>query len=220
MRIIPDSLGAEDIRPTVEGNDCHDPGTGRFCSKMGMGDLRQGALWAQQRNERRKASARRRLEQLERRPRGRWPGGTDRVGIAAQRRRLVALGEAEEFPEGFTPLEESNDCHNPAGSPEGGQFCVNPAGIAASLAQAGKANAKHQAERAAILNAQPDGTRVTLGRQAYTKQTIGGDVFWVWDSGTQSYRRPPRGRENAYTSEQMGVELGRRLERLFLRGQP
>lgn len=119
--------------PIHERNDCHEPAGspkgGQFCgSKMGMADLARGARAYQRRNAERRAIKRERLDAMLRRARKPY-GNRDWVGIAAMQRRLTALGEAEEFPEGFTPLEEANDCHEPAGRPTGGQFCSKGQGM-------------------------------------------------------------------------------------------
>ena len=63
----------------------------------------------------------------------------------------------------------------------------------------------HQKKRGEILDAQPDGTKVTVHKREYVKKTLVGDVFWLASKG-----KPP-----AYTSIQLAIEMGTALDRQF-----
>jgi len=102
---------------------------------------------------------------------------------------------------------ESNDCHKPGGSPDGGQFCSTVQSIAKSFAYAQTATeAQHRRAGAWLAAHAPLGATVKLGRSVYTRQDVSGDTFWV-------------GPKHGLTDQQMAVELGTRAEKLFGGGE-
>jgi hypothetical protein len=95
-------------------------------------------------------------------------------------------------PAFLVPLFESNDCHNPAGSSAGGEFCSE--GPRASLDRAEADTAAHRRKTAVSLNRLRNGTTVTVGRTAWTKTSIGPETWWTSKKGGK-------------TSEQMADDI-------------
>lgn len=78
----------------------------------------------------------------------------------------------------------------------------NPKSIIKSLKKAEIATHKHQMKRAKILDRQPDGTKVKVGRTEYEKMNFSGDTLWV-------------SQKKGLSSREMAIELGTKLEKLF-----
>lgn len=123
-------------------------------------------------------------------------------------------------------LMEDNDCHEPAGSPKGGQFCgrreslpdvLSADSIARSLDYARQVDDAQKKERAGVLDALPDGTAIALGRgrgkRTYVKQKVAGDTFWITEDPRAQWREEKRPSfPESYSSHEFATELGVRLD--------
>jgi 2'-5' RNA ligase len=66
---------------------------------------------------------------------------------------------------------------------EDGKWVVDPAGIGASLDEAGRSTASHEARVSAALDALPAGYEIKAGKRTYTHTLVGSDKFWIDDRG-------------------------------------